>query len=107
MTFQVQVFLIPEGDAYVAYAPALELSTYGDSAEDARQAFGEALDTFVQDTQAKGTLEKVLLGLGWKLQQRPVINYEPPAPPLEFLNDIGRGRRAFQTVNQPMRLAFA
>ncbi len=107
MTFQVQVFLIPEGDQVVAYAPALELSTYGDSKEDAKQAFAEVLDIFVKDTQAKGTLEKVLLDLGWKLQQKPVVNYEPPSPPASFLNRMGKEKRQFQAVTQPMTLAFA
>ncbi len=33
----MQVFLIQEGSQVVAYAPALELSTYGNSKEDARE----------------------------------------------------------------------
>ena len=107
MTFHVQVFLVSEDDVFVAYCPALELSSYGDSIEDARHAFGEAMQIFVHDTQAKGTLEKELLKLGWKLQQRPIVNYEPPSPPIDFLNTMGQGKQIFQTVSQPMHLEFA
>lgn len=107
ITFEVQVFLVPEGEQVVAYCPALELSTYGDSREDAKSAFSEVLASFVKDTQAKGTLEKVLLELGWKLQQKPVVKYEPPAPSLDFLNAIGKSQKNFQTITQPMTLSFA
>ncbi|RZK20309.1 MAG: hypothetical protein EOO56_12865 [Hymenobacter sp.] len=107
ITLEVQVFLVPEGKQIVAYCPALELSTYGDSQEDAKGAFSEVLASFIQDTQAKGTLEKVLLELGWKLQQKPVVNYEPPAPSMDFLNAIGKSQQNFQTITQPMTLSFA
>lgn len=107
MAFEVQVFLVPEGEQVVAYCPALELSTYGDSPADAESAFAEVLESFVKDTQAKGTLETILLELGWKLQRKPVVNYEPPSPSLAFLNSIGKSRANFQTVTQPMTLSFA
>ena len=103
--FEVQVFLIAEGEQTVAYCPALELSTYGDSPADAAAAFEEVLHLFVEDTQAKGTLERVLLDLGWRLQRRPQVRYEPPAAPLDFLNTVGAGRGTFQTLRQPVVLA--
>ena len=107
LTAQVQVFLIPEGEQYVAYCPALELSTYGSSPADAKAAFAEAMEIFVEDTQAKGTLEKVLLGLGWTLQQRPVARYEPPRPSVDFLNTLGSGKRGkIRTVNQQLAVAY-
>ncbi len=107
LTAQVQVFLIPEGAQYVAYCPALELSSYGSSAEDAKAAFAEAMEIFMEDTQAKGTLEKVLLGLGWTLQQRPVARYEPPRPSVDFLNTLGSGKRGkIRTVNQQLAVAY-
>ena len=107
ITFEVQVFLVPEGEQVVAYCPALELSTYGDSREDAKGAFAEVLESFVKDTQTKGTLENILLELGWKLQRKPVVNYEPPSPSADFLNAIGKNHRSFLTVTQPMTLSFA
>lgn len=107
IVFQVQVFLIPEGEQVVAFCPALNLSTYGENEEDAKVAFGEALDIFVEDTQEKGTLDKILLDLGWTLTKRPTPKYDPPQPSTAFLNSIGTGNRHVSTVNQPMQLAFA
>ena len=107
LTAQIQIFLIPEGEQYVAYCPALELSSYGSSPEDARAAFAEAMAIFVEETQAKGTLERVLLGLGWTLQQRPVARYEPPRPSVDFLNTLGSGKRGkIRTVNQQLAVAY-
>ncbi|MBS4029527.1 MAG: hypothetical protein KGZ58_12935 [Ignavibacteriales bacterium] len=63
----VGVALIKEGDSIVAYCPALELSSYGDTKKEARSAFEEALKIFLKETMQKGTLEKFLLKLGWSL----------------------------------------
>ncbi len=78
MTVEVDIFFAKEGGYWVVYCPALNLSSYGDSREDAHQAFDEAVRIFVNDTTAKGTLEKVLIGLGWKLQYMPKPVYDPP-----------------------------
>jgi predicted RNase H-like HicB family nuclease len=79
----VAVFITKENDTYVTYCPALELSSYGDSIEDAKESFEDALRIFVEETQKKGTFEKMLLHLGWALRQRPVVIYDPP--PLESI----------------------
>ena len=100
ISFEVEVFLVPEGEQVVAICPALQLSTYGSSAEDAREAFADAMDIFLESTARKGTFEKVLLGLGWRLQQRPVVNYEPPRLTAAFLKKLGSAAAPFTTVNQ-------
>ena len=74
----VQVYVGQQGDYFVAYCPALELSSYGDSEKDAKDAFEEALNIFMKDTHQKGTFEKVLLKLGWSLKQKPKPLYIPP-----------------------------
>ena len=74
----VEVLIIKEGRTYVAYCPALELSSYGETERRALQAFGSALDIFFEETRRKGTLEKTLLKLGWSLRQQPQPMYEPP-----------------------------
>ena len=74
----VEVLLFEEHGSFVAYCPALELSSYGDDKNDAKNAFEEALKIFIDDTSKKGTLEKFLLKLGWQLQQKPKANYQPP-----------------------------
>lgn len=75
----VSVILLQEDDQYVAYCPALEVSSYGDTIKEAKAAFDEALEIFLEETTAKGTLEKELLRLGWILQQKPKVLYQPPS----------------------------
>ena len=60
----LQVALFKEENQFVAYCPALELSSYGDNPKEAKQAFEEALEIFIEETSEKGTLENALLQLG-------------------------------------------
>ena len=75
---QVDVLLFEEYGSFVAYCPALELSSYGDDQSDAKKAFDGAMKIFIKETTTKGTLEKYLLKLGWHLQQKPKMVYQPP-----------------------------
>lgn len=74
----VQVALFQEDGIWIAYCPALEVSSYGDDQSDAKQAFEEAMKIFLAETERKGTLEKYLLKLGWQLQQKPKAMYNQP-----------------------------
>lgn len=75
---QVDVVVFEENGAFVAYCPALELSSYGDTQDEAKTAFDGAMNIFIKETHERGTLEKYLLKLGWQLQQKPVTLYQPP-----------------------------
>ncbi len=75
---EVQVKLIKDGDYIVAFAPALELSSYAKTPEQAKKAFNEALALFLEDTMERGTLERILLDLGWTLRKVPEVKYIPP-----------------------------
>jgi predicted RNase H-like HicB family nuclease len=75
---EIAVVISKEYDLYVAYSPALELSSYGDSEKEAMEAFDDALAIFIEETTKNSTLEKVLLRLGWILQQVPKVEYRPP-----------------------------
>lgn len=74
----LEVQLIKEGDYIVSYCPALELSSFGTTEDDAKEGFEGCLHTFLKDTHDKGTLERVLLDLGWSLKKLPTIKYQPP-----------------------------
>ena len=94
---EVEVLLVLDDDTsqYVAYCPALELSSYGDTEAEAEAeaAFEEALQFFIQDTAERGTLDQLLLALGWRLVKKPTAVYEPPRLSLEVLNRPARSRR--------------
>lgn len=67
------VSFIRESDQFVAYTPALDLSTAGATLEDAKKNFTEAVELFFDEITAMGTLEDVLLDLGWKKQENIFI----------------------------------
>lgn len=92
---QIEVILVLDEDSeqYVAYCPALEVSSYGDTEDEARRAFDDALAIFINDTTERGTLDQLLLALGWRLLKQPQPVYEPPRLPIELLNQPAKRRR--------------
>lgn len=76
LEIEVEVLLVKEGDYWVSYAPSLKLSSYGDSKEEAKKGFSEALEIFLEDTMKKGTLERLLIDYGWTLSRKA---YQPPS----------------------------
>ena len=68
---KILVQLIEDGDYITAYAPSLEVSSYAKTKKEAKKRFHEALDIFLDYTIKNGTLEKVLLDLGWTLRKKP------------------------------------
>ena len=69
------VTFLREGDQFVAYTPALDLSTSGSSFEQAKKRFGEVVQIFFEECFSMGTLENVLLDLGWKKENS---EWNPP-----------------------------
>jgi len=72
---QLAVMIVKEGEYYVAYCPALELSTHGESEQEAKEYFEDAVKEFLKDTMQMGTLERLLLKFGWNLKSS---EYIPP-----------------------------
>ncbi len=95
----ITVVVFKEEDIFVAYCPALELSPYGDNEMKAKEAFDEALEILIEETSKKGTLERELLKLGWKLQQRPKPFYQPPMYSLQEVQKISK-RNPSELYNQ-------
>ncbi|PIR45577.1 MAG: hypothetical protein COV09_00705 [Candidatus Vogelbacteria bacterium CG10_big_fil_rev_8_21_14_0_10_50_13] len=69
------VTFIREGNQFIAYSPALDLSTAGATLEEAKKRFTEALDIFIKETTKNRTLTDVLTDLGW---QQSNNNWVPP-----------------------------
>lgn len=70
-----------EDDVIIIYSPALDLSGYGHSQEEAKNSFSESLHEFFRYTHNKNTLDKVLKDLGWSIKgtkKNPKFN-----PPLD------------------------
>jgi len=73
---KLNVSISKQGKRYVAYAPALDITTSGKSERDAQKKFTELVELFLEELSEKGTLEQVLTELGWR-KVRNVL--QPPA----------------------------
>ena len=68
-----------ENDITVIYSPALDLSGYGSSEEEAKGSFEIALEEFIRYTLNKGTFDSELKKLGWDVSgQRNNRKYKQP-----------------------------
>lgn len=74
-SFNLSVVFLREGDSFIAYSPALDLSTSASSFEKARSRFVEAVKLFFDEIIKKGTLDKVLQELGWQKHNK---KWQPP-----------------------------
>ena len=77
LQFNLPVTILKEKKRYVAYTPALDLSTSGTSYDQVKERFGEIVHIFFEELIKNNTLEKVLGDMGWvKMQKQwhsPVI----------------------------------
>lgn len=104
INFEIQLFVYkdPESEMYVAYCNSLDLSSYGEDQEDAIKAFENTLDIFLEETTAKGTLENVLVRLGWNLS---LTAYWPPAPSIEKLSHLLTLNPKIEKRSIPLQMA--
>jgi len=75
LEISLPVSILREGKRFVAYTPALDLSTSANSFEKVRERFNEIVNIFFEELIKKGTLDDVLRDLGWKKVQR---KWTPP-----------------------------
>lgn len=62
---KIPVLFFEEGNKVIAYSPALDLSSCGDTEEKARNRFAEAVTIFLDEIARMGTLSEVLEECGW------------------------------------------
>ena len=60
MDISVRIEIFKEGDVYVALSPELNVSSFGDTIEDAKKSIKEAIEAFVEECGRMGTLDEVL-----------------------------------------------
>ena len=75
---QLQVQFTKEGETFIAYSPALDLSSCGGTFEEAQRNFEEAADIFFEECDADGTIIDVLKSLGWEQVEKPTPQWLPP-----------------------------
>jgi hypothetical protein len=76
---KVPVLYFKEGNKFVAFSPALDLSTCGDTKEQARERFIEACTIFFDEITRMGTVDDVLAECGWKkVTVKEQSSWSPP-----------------------------
>lgn len=70
------VSILKQGDYFVAYTPALDISTYGKSVTEAQNNFDELVRTFFEEfVDDERRLDNVLESLGWSKDKKA---WSPP-----------------------------
>lgn len=72
---KLTIQILKQASRYIAYSPALDLSTSGRSETEVRKRFAEVAMLFLEELDKAGTLSGVLQELGWKRVQR---QWSPP-----------------------------
>lgn len=70
----ISVLFMKQDGYFICYTPVLDLSTCGKTYEEAESNFEEVLNIFFEETLEAGTLEDILLEMGWqqfKTELRP------------------------------------
>ncbi len=82
MDISVRIEIFKEGDVYVALSPELNVSSFGETIEDAKKSIKEAIEAFLEECERMKTIEEVLEESGfskinslWK-SRRPVAEEE-------------------------------
>jgi predicted RNase H-like HicB family nuclease len=75
ISLEIKVF--KEGDVYVALCPELNVSSYGDDVESAKESLREALEAFLEECEEMGTLQEVLEDAGFVKEKESWILEEP------------------------------
>ena len=95
-SYQISVSLpvqfIKDGDVFVAYCPALDISTQADTFEEAQKMFSELVHIFTDELIKMGTLEEVLTSCGW-VKTGKKKQWTPPS--IDFIKE------QTQTINIP------
>lgn len=73
LDFDTHIF--KEGDMYVAYAPAFDVSSCGATGEEARRNISDAVRGFLAVSAEMGTLEEILQEAGYR---REGNGWRPP-----------------------------
>ncbi len=74
----LDMYMFNEDDSIIIYCPSLDLSAYGDSEEDAKSAFEQSLEIYLDYCIKKNTLVKDLRSHGWNIKSRNQHKIQAP-----------------------------
>ena len=72
---KVPVSIFKENKIFVAYSPVLDLSTCAKTFEEVKKRFDDVVSLFFEELIKKGTIDEVLINMGWRKVQK---QWTPP-----------------------------
>ncbi len=75
MSYKLPVLITKQNKRFVAYTPALDISTSGKTKKDAQDKFDELVSLFLEEIFESGNANSVLSELGWTKKQK---KWTPP-----------------------------
>lgn len=85
LKISLPIIVFKEGTSYVAYSPALDLSTSAKTYSKAQERFREAMHVFFEELAFLGTTDVVLADMGW---QKIKSNWQPPVVVSNYLEPL-------------------
>ncbi|MBI3319563.1 MAG: type II toxin-antitoxin system HicB family antitoxin [Candidatus Omnitrophica bacterium] len=76
----IRAEIFREGRQYVALCPELNVSSFGDSIDEARRSLQEAVSLFLEECVRLGSLHHVLEEAGFSQTKTTVPQWLPPQP---------------------------
>ena len=77
---QFDTVIWKEGDVYVSYCPKLDVSSCGDTIDEARRMIKEAVTLFIEEAEKMGTLNNILEEAGYtRKKTKGESKWEAPA----------------------------
>ena len=71
LSFNLPVIITKQNKRFVAYTPALDVSTSGKTEKEVKIRFAELANIFIEELMEMGTINDVLSELGWtKIQKK-------------------------------------
>lgn len=87
MELHINLLIFQQDEFYVSFCPSLNLSSYGQSIQDAKDGFDEVMEAFIEDSTTNKTLFSELEKHGWSL-----LNHHHAEPPQAVELDIPGGQ---------------
>lgn len=74
-TIDYDMLIFKEGESFISYCPELDISSCGNSIEQAKDMLREAVRLFLEEAEKMGTLEDILEECGYHKEDG---NWVPP-----------------------------
>ena len=75
LDFRIEIF--KEDNLYVAVAPELNVSSFGNTQKEAKSSLREAVELFLEECKRMGTLDDVLIEAGFKPRKKQWVSNDP------------------------------